>query len=190
MKREAHAPKLSITSIATRNACPICLALREFQTDLVKHLKPEGCQRFCNIHGWVVANSAPAESVVTIFLRAIENPQWRPAAPVSEQCDLCKKLHEEKERRLEEVAGQLHDPKLRSWLHDYGMLCSRHAHEVMTKLPESLQKSIQELITRNREEIMGILEDYLQRVKTGSHVGGGILGRAAEFLVAYRGIES
>jgi hypothetical protein len=30
----------------------------------------------------------------------------------------------------------------------------------------------------------------LQHAKTGDHTGGGVLGRAAEYLVAQRGIES
>ncbi len=190
MKQEAHAPKTSITSIATRNACPICLALREFQGELLKHLKPDECQRFCNTHGWIVANSAPAESAITIFLRAIANTSWRPASPVADECDLCRRMHEEKERRLAEFVKQLNEPRLRSWLHDYGMLCSRHGRAVMENLPEALRTSVQELIIRNCGEIVEILEEYLQRVKRGSNVGGGVLGRAAEFLVAQRGIES
>jgi hypothetical protein len=99
-------------------------------------------------------------------------------------------MHQEKELRLDELAKQLRDPKLRSWLHDYGMFCSRHGREVIAKLPEELQKSIQELMMRNSGEIVEILGDFLQQVKKGSHSGGGVLGRAAEFLVAQRGIES
>ncbi len=190
MTHEAQATRLSITSIASRSACPVCAALREFQNDLLKHLKPEECQRFCNTHGWVVANSAPAESVAAIFLKAILDPAWRPASPLPEECDLCNRMHKEKERRLVEIAQQLQQPRLRSWLHDNGMLCSRHGHEVMARLPEPLQKSIQELITRNSGDMVELLEDFLQRVKQGSHSGGGVLGRAAEFLVAQRGIES
>jgi hypothetical protein len=190
MKHEVHTTKLSITSIAARNACPVCVALREFQNELLKHLRPEECHRFCNTHGWVVANSAPAESAVTIFLNAVLSQTWRPASPVSDECDLCNRMQEEKERRLGEIVDQLQEPRLRSWLHDYGMLCSRHGRDVMAKLPEPLQKSVQELITSNRREIAETLEDFLQRVKQGSHVGGGVLGRAAEFLVAQRGIET
>jgi hypothetical protein len=190
MKREAHVARLPITTIAARSSCAICVALREFQSDLVKHLQPDDCKHFCNTHAWVVANSAPAESVATIFLRAIANPEWRPAAPVRSQCDLCRKMYEEKESRLNEIAEQVRDPKLRSWLHDCGMLCARHGREVMTKVPEDLQVSIQELMVRNGGEIVEILGDFLQQVKKGSHVGGGVLGRAAEFLVAQRGIES
>jgi hypothetical protein len=189
MKQQTQAPRLSITSIATRNSCPVCVALREFQNDLLKHIVPQECRRFCNTHGWVVANSAPAESVATIFLNAILNPEWRPAAPVAEQCDLCRRMQEEKELRLNEIAQQLREPKLRAWLHDYGILCSRHGREVMEKLPETMRHEVQELIARNGGEIVEVLEGFLRRVKEGSHTGGGVLGRAAEFLVAQRGIE-
>jgi len=190
MTEPHHAASLSLTSIATRSSCFLCAALREFQNELMKNLKPEECQRFCNTHGWVMANSAPAESVAAIFLAAILDPSWRSATPVADECDMCKKIRKEKERRLAEIAKQLHRPVARSWLQDYGMLCSRHGREVMTRLPESLKKSVEELIARNSGEIVGILEDFLERLRQGSRAGGGALGRAAEFLIAQRGIES
>jgi hypothetical protein len=34
------------------------------------------------------------------------------------------------------------------------------------------------------------LRVFLQQAKKGEHAGGGILGRAAEYLVAQRGVES
>jgi hypothetical protein len=190
MKREVSAPKLSITSIARRTVSPVCAALREFQNELVKHLSPNECRRFCNTHGWLVANSAPAESAAAVFLSAIANRDWKPAAPVSERCDICGKLCEEREVRLKEIAAQLRENRLYSRLRDYGVLCSRHGREVMAKLPETLGKSLQELLARNGGEIAETLEDFLRRAQTGSHSGGGVLGRAAEFLVAQRGIES
>lgn len=190
MKQETAAVRVPITTIVARSSCPICVALREFQTDLIMHLAPDDCQRFCNTHAWVVANAAPAETGATIFLKAITSTEWRPAVSVPDQCDICKKMHQEKELRLDEIAKQLRDPKLRSWLHNYGMFCSRHSGEVTAKLPEDLKKSIQELKTRNSGEIIEILGEFLQQVKKGSHAGGGILGRAAEFLVSQRGIES
>ena len=39
-------------------------------------------------------------------------------------------------------------------------------------------------------EMVEILWGFLQQVETGSHAGGGVLGRAAEFVVAQRGIEN
>ena len=190
MKRDEHSSRLSITSIATRTACPVCAALKEFQNDLLKHLAPNDCRRFCNTHGWLIANSAPAASAVSIFLNAIADPGWKPAAPVSEQCDICRKLHEETEVRLQEIVTGIRQSRLRSWLHDYGVLCSRHGNDVISRLPEVLRKSVQELLARNGGEIAETLEDFLRRAQSGSHAGGGVLGRAAEFLVAQRGIEN
>jgi len=92
--------------------------------------------------------------------------------------------------RLDEIAQQLREPKLRSWLHDYGTLCSRHGREVMAKLPEPLRDSVQEIMARNGGEIVEVLGGFLERLKEGSHSGGGVLGRAAEYLVGQRGIES
>lgn len=189
MKREAPAARLPITTIVARNSCPICVALREFHNDLVKHLEPDDCGTFCNTHAWAIARAAPAESVATIFLRAVINPEWRAVARAPNQCDFCKKLHEEKELRLNEIAQQLGDPQLRYWLRDYGMFCLRHCRDITGKLPQDLQRTIQELMARNSGEIVEILEDLLQQLKRGSHAGGGVLGRAAEFLVAQRGIE-
>jgi hypothetical protein len=60
----------------------------------------------------------------------------------------------------------------------------------MAKVPEMLRKSVQQLLARNGSEIAATLEDFLGRAQTGSHTRGGVLGRAAEFLVAQRGIES
>jgi hypothetical protein len=190
MKTGTNTAKLPITSIVARGSCPICTALREFQTDMLKKLLPTGCARLCNTHAWAVANSAPAESVATIFLGALANPHWRASAPVPDDCDLCKKMQAEKEARLNEIAQQLSHPKLRDWLHDYGMLCSRHSHEAMARLPDDLQKSVQEVVVRNAGELAEALGEFLEQVKKGSHAGGGVLGRAAEFLVAQRGIES
>ena len=189
MKRDENASRLSITSIATRTVCPLCAALKEFQNDLLKHLRPNECQQFCNTHGWLVANSAPAETAAAIFLSAIANPNWKPAAPVLEQCDFCRKLHEEAEIRLQEIVTGIRQGRLRSWLHDYGVLCSRHGNDVISRLPEPLRESVQEVLARNGGEIAEILEDFLQRAQAGNHAGDGVLGRAAEFLVAQRGIE-
>jgi hypothetical protein len=57
-------------------------------------------------------------------------------------------------------------------------------------LPKELQTSIQQLMAKNSVEMAEMLADFLQQVKEGSHTGGGILGRAAELLVAQRGIEN
>lgn len=189
MKPETETERLPITTIVTSTSCPICVALREFQNSWAKHLLPRECRQFCNTHAWVVANSAPAESAATIFLRAIRDHEWKPGRPSPEHCDFCKRMNEEKEARLNEFVKGLQDEKLRKWLHDYGMVCSRHGREAVAKLPENLRDSMQELMARSSNEMAETLRNFLQQGKKGNHSGGGILGHAAELLVALRGIE-
>ncbi len=190
MRQRAAASRLPITSIATRTACALCAALKDFQNDLLKHLPPSECCRFCNGHGWMVANSTPAVSAAVIFLGAIAKPDWGPASPVAEDCDICRRMHGEKERRLIEIASQFRSSDGHSWLRDNGMLCLRHGRELIAKVPETARESVQELLARNGGEVMALLEDYLERAKSGGHAGEGVLGRAAEFLIAQRGIEA
>ena len=190
MRQKATVSRLPITTIATRTACALCTALKDFQNDLLKHLAPNECHRFCNGHGWMVANSTPAVSAAVIFLGAIANPDWGPASPVAEECDVCRRMHDEKERRLIEIADRFRNSKGHSWLHDNGMLCLRHGRELIAKVPETVRESVQELLARNGGEVVALLEDYLERAKSGDHAGGGVLGKAAEFLIAQRGIEA
>ncbi len=189
MKRETHAARVPISTMVARSSCPICVALRDFQNELLKTLESEHCAHFCNMPGWAIANAARAESVTTIFLSALANPDWRVSAPVPDQCDLCRQMHTEKEMRLEEIAQRFHDPKLSNWLHDFGMLCSSHSRDLEARLPKELQRTVQEMSQRNAIELTETIEEFLEQVKKGSRTGGGALGRAAEFLVAQRGIE-
>jgi hypothetical protein len=190
MKQADNASKVPITNIATRTACALCAALKDFQNDLLKHLTPGECRRFCNGHGWMMANSTPAVSAAMIFLAAIVDPDWGPAFPVTQECDICRRMHDEKERRLTEIAEQFRNPKEHSWFQDNGMLCLPHGRELIAKVPEAFRENVQEFLARNGGEIVVLLEDYLERVKGGARAGGGVLGKAAEFLIAQRGIEA
>jgi hypothetical protein len=55
-------------------------------------------------------------------------------------------------------------------------------------VPASLQKIVEKLRIKNKAELETELEEFLQHTRQGDHTGGGVLGRAAEFLVAQRGI--
>ncbi len=190
MTQEARVSKVPISGLATRTACVVCVALRDFQNDLCKHLNPEECHRFCSRHGWMVANATPAVSATAIFLEAITNHDWSPSSGVGGECDVCLKVHDEKERRIAELTEQLRHAKIHSWFHDNGVLCLPHGREVMAQLPTPQGDGVQKLLERNGSEIVELLQDYLERAKGGTHTGGGVLGRAAEFLVAQRDIEA
>lgn len=190
MKIGSSATRLPISNIVAKGTCPICAALKEFQTYFAKNLRASECAHFCNLHAWVIANSAPAESVVAMFLESMRNPFWAPSMPSPIDCDFCKRMEIEKHTRMMEIIEELDKPALRDWLHDHGMVCLRHGHELIQKMPESSRHMVEETMSRRARELEQELQEFSQHAKTGNHTGGGVLGRAAEYLVAQRGIES
>jgi hypothetical protein len=74
------------------------------------------------------------------------------------------------------------------WLQQHATFCLRHIHGLKNRVPARLQKIIEKLRIKNKAELEAELEDFLQQARQGDHTGGGVLGRAAEFLVAQRGI--
>jgi len=51
-----------------------------------------------------------------------------------------------------------------------------------------LQKIVERLRIKNKVKLEAELAEFLEQAKKVDHTGGGVLGRAAEFLVAQRGI--
>jgi hypothetical protein len=190
LKAGTETAKLPVSKTVATGGCPICTALKEFQSYFLKNLRAYECGRFCNLHAWVVANSSPAESVATMFLESMRNPRWRPSAPNPSECDFCKRMEIEKQTRLTEIIEEFDEPRLGEWLGEHGMLCFRHGHELIQRLPQSLHKAVEENMSQKAGELEQQLRDFLQQAKKGDHAGGGVLGRAAEYLVAQRGIES
>jgi len=190
MKIGSSATRLPISNIVAKGTCPICAALREFQNYFAKNLRASECVCFCNLHAWVIANSAPAASVATAFLQSMRNPQWVPSMPSPSDCDFCKRMEIEKQTRMTEIIEELDRPAWRDWWHEHGMLCFRHGHELIHKMPQELRHTVEETLSRKARELEQELQEFLQHAKTGDHTGGGVLGRAAEYLVAQRGIES
>jgi hypothetical protein len=66
----------------------------------------------------------------------------------------------------------------------------RHTRELIEKAPETLRNDIEKSMFQKVRELEQGLDEFLQQAKRGGHSGAGILGRAAEYLVAQRGIES
>jgi hypothetical protein len=60
--------------------------------------------------------------------------------------------------------------------------------ELKKQVPSSLRKALDEMSSRGAAELELELRQFLQQARQGDHSGGGVLGRAAEFLVGQRGI--
>lgn len=69
-----------------------------------------------------------------------------------------------------------------------GSLCLSHSRKLQDHAPLKMRRVIDEIVERTRTELRQELGDFLEHAKQGDHTGGGILGRAAEFLVSQRGL--
>jgi tRNA/tmRNA/rRNA uracil-C5-methylase (TrmA/RlmC/RlmD family) len=193
MKAEALTPGANVSQALTKGACPICGILKDFQWTLVETTRPQSDLRVCNFHGWALARSraklsrsTPGESVTTVFLEMLKPPLVGKVN--SGECTLCHRVVEEEINRLRELAQKLQGTMFAQWMKSQGTLCLEHSRKVKEFVPLRLRTLVDEIVERNRAELQQELESFLEQLKHGIHEGGGLLGRAAEFLVGQRGL--
>ena len=191
MKAEA-ATQTNVSQALTKGACPICGILKDFQWTLAAVVQPQAALRLCNFHTWALArsrggsleHSTPGESVSSVFLEMLSSS---PAGKVSsDDCALCHCVREEEVTHLRELAQQFQRP-LRPMDENTGSLCLDHAGKLKEFVPLRYRALVDEVVDRNRMELREELEAFHEHLKHGVHAGGGLLGRAAEFLVGQRG---
>jgi len=193
MKAEALTPGANVSQALTKGACPICGILKDFQWILVETTRPQSDLRVCNFHGWALARSrakisrsTPGESVTNVFLEMLKPPLVGKVN--SSECSLCHRALEEEVTRLRELAQKLQGNMFAQWMKSQGTVCLEHSRKLKEFVPLRLRTLVDEIVERNRAELQQELESFLEQLKHGIHEGGGLLGRAAEFLVGQRGL--
>jgi hypothetical protein len=193
MKAEAISTGIGINQALTKGSCPVCGMLKDFQWTLTETTHPQADLRLCNFHGWALARSrgklsrsTPGEAVTNVFLAMLKEPLTGKVG--SEQCSLCRRVLEEEVSRLRELAHKLQEAMFAQWMKTQGTLCIDHAEKVREFVPIRLRTLVDEIVERNRTELEQELEAFREQLKNGIHEGGGLLGRAAEFLVGQRGL--
>jgi hypothetical protein len=193
MKAEALAPGANVSHALTKETCPICGILKDFQWTLVETTRPRSDLRVCNFHGWALARSraklsrsTPGESVTSVFLEMLKPPLVGKVN--SDECTLCHRVLEEEVTHLRELAQKLQGTMFAQWMKSHGTLCLEHGRKVKEFVPLRLRTLVDEIVERNRVELQQELESFLEQLRRGIHEGGGLLGRAAEFLVGQRGL--
>jgi hypothetical protein len=193
MKAEALTPGANISQALTKGVCPICGILKDFQWILVETTRPQSDLRVCNFHGWALARSrakisrsTPGESVTNVFLEMLKPPLVGKVN--SSECTLCHRALEEEVTRLRELAQKLQGNMFAQWMKSQGTVCLEHSRKLKEFVPLRLRTLVDEIVERNRAELQQELESFLEQLKHGIHEGGGLLGRAAEFLVGQRGL--
>jgi hypothetical protein len=189
MKVQVAFERLPISSLAVKGSCPVCGAVKHFQESLPRRLRADAQPQLCNFHTWLLAKSAQAEVAASLFLNALRAKEGIATSASASSCAGCRKIHEEEVERLKEVTGELErNSHTGMWLKEHARFCLRHMLELKKQVPASLQKPLDEMSSRGVAGLELELREFLQQARLGDHSGGGVLGRAAEFLVAQRGI--
>jgi hypothetical protein len=182
--------KQDIGNAVARGVCPLCTLLRHRQTQMVEETGVPNAERLCNYHAWSLARSAPASLAVEIFLHTLHARESAGVHAGRSRCDFCDLLVAEEEIRIVELLEKMKEPAFLDWMRVHGTLCLRHADRLMAHLPSKEQEAIAELLARTAGDLEEDLAAYAKQALQGAHNGGGVLGRAAEFLVSQRGIPS
>jgi len=184
MKLETMTPKLTIAQALAKGSCPVCGVLKQFLDDLVEKLGPDQATQVCRTHTWALAKAAPAETAVSAFLQTIE-------AHLSDEpcaCGICARMQNEEGARLDELAREMERSRILEWFGSHGSLCLQHAAKLREHIAEPLRPLVDQIVMRNVAELQQQLKAYREQVREGHRVGGGLLGRAAEFLAGQRGL--
>lgn len=168
-----------------KGSCPLCAVLREFQNAIIEHIDPASSGPLCNFHCWAVANSAPAMVALSVYANMLGQ-----TAPHSAKCVICSEIEDEDTKRVSEFIADFAKVRFAEWMNKFGTLCISHAHRLEQTAPERLRESLQGILARNTQEIQEQLREYAEILKSGDHSGGGVLGKAAAFLVGFRGFSS
>jgi hypothetical protein len=188
MKTETAVQRVKIAQILAKGGCPICAALKLFQDALLENPGTVEFAHLCHHHTWALAKSAPGRVAAESFLRALRLVEEGPQPRRVSGCEMCMRIHEEETRRVEELEDDLRRPTILEWMQKQGTICARHAHALSEQIPANLRKDVAAIFQRTITELNLELETFLKHTKSGLHIGGGVLGRAAEFLAAQRGI--
>ena len=177
----------SIEELLHEPGCPFCRFLKDFQAIHLQGDSAKDIRRLCNFHAWGVAAVQDAQAAAEIFLTLVnENGSMADQGP---DCDVCRKVLDEEDRRIRELVTLLGKPEIVRWLRMEAIFCIPHAIKLRQKAPLMLTARIDMIIRDYREQLKDDLIQ-LRNEPSPDRSGWGALGRAAEFLVSQRGLRA
>jgi hypothetical protein len=178
-----------ISQVLAKGACPICAFLKNDQAALLRgDLPPEQVSDLCNFHGWALAAAADSANAAQVFLNVLHKGDLLPR-DTPNQCSFCSQLLQLEVAHIRELIGEMDRGFVREWMERQGTFCRVHAAHVRQLSPLKLHTLIDEIVERSTKSLETELQNLLKRTEVGKGTGGGILGRAAEFLISQRGIN-
>ena len=177
----------SILQTLHETGCPFCRFLKDFQASRLQNHSESELRTLCNFHAWGLAAVQDAPAAAKAFIKLVN------AAPAASnggsECDICKEVEAEEEMRIREFVSCIERTEVMYWLRSDAVLCLPHAIKLRKKVPPVVAPRIDGIMIRCRQQ----LTEQLQQLRDEpgpDRTGWGALGRAAEFLVAQRGLRA
>jgi hypothetical protein len=171
-----------ISQVLGKGACPICAYLKNDQAAFLRgELCPDQVTGVCNFHAWALAAAIDRQTVAHIFLNAINR------LTSSDRCSVCDYLVQREVLHIKELIEQMNTRLMLDWLKRQGTFCRLHADHIRQLSPVKFHAVVDEIVQRSKEALKVELQNLLDRADEDKGTGGGVLGRAAEFLVSQRG---
>jgi len=178
-----------MSQVLAKGACPICAFLKNDQAALLRgELRPDQVTALCNFHAWALAAAVDRNSVAQIFLNVL-NHKPSEGAGAADSCSVCSHLVQREVIHIKDLIQQMNDRAVHDWMKGEGTFCRLHANHLRQLAPSKLHPTIDAIAERSTRSLQTDLENLLRRSDSGMGTGGGVLGRAAEFLVSQRGIN-
>jgi len=177
----------SLEEVLHEPGCPLCRFLKDFQAIHLQEDSAKEIRHLCNFHTWGLAAVQNGPTAAEVFIRLVDDTA--PASKETTECDVCRKVKEEEELRIRELVTMLGKPQIAQWLRTEAVFCIPHATKLRQKVSVILAPRIDIVISNYRQQLR---DELLQlRDELGpDRSGWGALGRAAEFLVAQRGLRA
>lgn len=176
----------SILDTLSEPGCPFCRFLKDYQAARLQHHSENRIRSLCNFHTWGLAAVQNALTAAQVFIDLVESASAKADGTVA--CDLCQEISAEEDRRIREFVGCVHRRSVVDWLRQDAVLCIPHGVKLRRQLPLVLSARVETILEKSRRQLVEELET-LRNTPQSDRPGWGALGRAAEFLVAQRGLH-
>ena len=175
----------SIVGVLREPGCPICRFVKNYQAALLQEPSAKDIQSLCNFHTWGLAATQRAPYAARLLETLLKKET---AGSIPANCDICVLLELEEDRRIREFISVREHTLVVQWLRSEPTLCVPHGIKLKRDAPQTMAATIGTILERSRSHLLRELTRLRQDVDPDA-TKWGVLGHAAEFLVAQRGLR-
>lgn len=175
----------SIVQVLGEPGCPFCRFMKNSQAALLQDPAEKEIHHLCSFHTWGLAATQRAATAARLMMKLVEKQEDGSSVAT---CDICVLLEMEEDRRIREFISLLNHKLVAQWLRTQPTLCIPHGTKLKQGVPQATALAINSIIEKNRQDLVCELRRLHEEYQPDA-ANWGVLGHAAEFLVAQRGLR-